>query len=235
MPRPAPSSTRSSDASTTADDAAEGRGPAARRSCSPRSPRSSASAWPPYASPTSPPPWASAPAWSSTTSAPRTSWSRRRSPTPWSATSRPWTGRRRGVAACSTACAPCCAATGRPAAPPAGGCGSTAGRSRQHEPVIAAHFRRPGGPQPPHPAGARRRGAGRRQHRCPDPDASVSRLLALLDGLSVAAEVLGSVSRAQLRRWLDGAIATELGGTDRRSRSLGSHLEPSVVRLLSMS
>ena len=30
---------------------------------------------------------------------------------------------------------------------------------------------------------------------CPDPDASVSRLLALLDGLSVAAEVFGSVSR----------------------------------------
>ena len=45
---------------------------------------------------------------------------------------------------------------------------------------------------------------------CADPDASVSRLLALLDGLSVAAEVFGSVSRAQLRRWLDGAIAAEL-------------------------
>jgi AcrR family transcriptional regulator len=45
---------------------------------------------------------------------------------------------------------------------------------------------------------------------CPDPHASVSRLLALLDGLSVAAEVFGSVSRAQLHRWLDGAIATEL-------------------------
>jgi hypothetical protein len=46
---------------------------------------------------------------------------------------------------------------------------------------------------------------------CADPDASVSRLLALLDGLSVAAEVFGSVSRAQLRRWLDLAMATELG------------------------
>jgi AcrR family transcriptional regulator len=48
---------------------------------------------------------------------------------------------------------------------------------------------------------------------CVDPGASVSRLLALLDGLSVAAEVHRSVSRAQLRRWVNGAIATELGAS----------------------
>jgi hypothetical protein len=47
---------------------------------------------------------------------------------------------------------------------------------------------------------------------CADPDASVSRLLALLDGLSVAAEVHRSVSRKQLRTWVDGAIETELVG-----------------------
>ncbi len=66
----------------------------------------------------------------------------------------------------------------------------------QHEPVIAAHFRR---------LEAQRRhtvralvdeGLADGILACPDPDASVSRLLALLDGLSVAAEVFGSVSRA---------------------------------------
>ena len=81
----------------------------------------------------------------------------------------------------------------------------------QHEPVIAAHFRLLEAHSRRTLRGARGRGSRRRQHLCPDPDASVSRLLALLDGLSVAAEVFGSVSRAQLRRWLDGAIATEFG------------------------
>jgi len=81
----------------------------------------------------------------------------------------------------------------------------------QHEPVIAVHFRRL-------EAQSRRtlralvdEGLADGSFSCPDPDASVSRLLALLDGLSVAAEVFGSVSRAQLRRWLDGAIEAELG------------------------
>ena len=61
---------------------------------------------------------------------------------------------------------------------------------------------------------------------CPDPDASVSRLLALLDGLSVAAEVFGSVSRAQLRRWLDGAIAAELTTSHRWLRKAKSVTKP---------
>ena len=81
----------------------------------------------------------------------------------------------------------------------------------QHEPVIAAHFRQL-------EAHSRRtlralvdEGLADGTISCPDPDASVSRLLALLDGLSVAAEVLGSVSRAQLRRWVDGAVTAELG------------------------
>jgi len=37
-------------------------------------------------------------------------------------------------------------------------------------------------------------------------------LLALLDGLSVAAEVHRSVSRKKLRTWVDRAIETELVG-----------------------
>ena len=105
---------------------------------------------------------------------------------------------------------PCCAAT----APP----GSATGwrlwidgwALAQHEPVIAAHFRQ----LEAHSRSTLRalvdEGLADGTMVCADPDASVSRLLALLDGLSVAAEVFGSVSRAQLRRWLDGAIAAEL-------------------------
>jgi AcrR family transcriptional regulator len=47
--------------------------------------------------------------------------------------------------------------------------------------------------------------------RCPDPAAAVTRVSALLDGLSVAALVYGSVTRAQLRQWVAGAVAAELG------------------------
>ncbi len=81
----------------------------------------------------------------------------------------------------------------------------------QHEPVIAAHFRQ----LEAHSRSTLRalvdEGLVDGTIVCAEPDASVSRLLALLDGLSVAAEVFGSVSRAQLRRWLDGAITTEFG------------------------
>lgn len=84
----------------------------------------------------------------------------------------------------------------------------------QHEPVIAARFRL----LEAHSRSTLRalvdEGLADGSISCPDPDASVSRLLALLDGLSVAAEVFGSVSRAQLRRWLDGAIASEFGPRD---------------------
>jgi AcrR family transcriptional regulator len=80
----------------------------------------------------------------------------------------------------------------------------------QHEPVIAAHFRRL-------EAQSRRtlralvdEGLADGSVSCADPDASVSRLLALLDGLSVAAEVIGSVSRRQLRGWVDQAVQREL-------------------------
>jgi AcrR family transcriptional regulator len=46
---------------------------------------------------------------------------------------------------------------------------------------------------------------------CPDPDAAVARLSALIDGLSVANLVYRSVSRTELRRWVAEAVATELG------------------------
>ena len=80
----------------------------------------------------------------------------------------------------------------------------------QHEPVIAGHFRT---------LDDRSRGILRAlvdegladgTLACPDPSASVRRLLALLDGLSVAAEVHRSVSRRQLRAWVDEAIDGEL-------------------------
>jgi len=45
---------------------------------------------------------------------------------------------------------------------------------------------------------------------CPDPAAAVTRISALLDGLSVATLVYRSVTRAQLRRWVAEAVAREL-------------------------
>jgi AcrR family transcriptional regulator len=46
---------------------------------------------------------------------------------------------------------------------------------------------------------------------CADPEAAVARVSALLDGLSVAALVYRTVTRAQLREWVAGAVAGELG------------------------
>jgi AcrR family transcriptional regulator len=46
---------------------------------------------------------------------------------------------------------------------------------------------------------------------CADPEAAVARVSALLDGLSVAALVYRTVTRAQLRQWVAGAVAGELG------------------------
>ncbi len=46
---------------------------------------------------------------------------------------------------------------------------------------------------------------------CADPVASVRRVSALLDGLSVATLVYKTVTRAQLREWVAGHVAHELG------------------------
>ena len=47
--------------------------------------------------------------------------------------------------------------------------------------------------------------------RCADPEASVVKVSALLDGLSVATLVYRTVSRPQLRRWVAEAVAHEVG------------------------
>jgi AcrR family transcriptional regulator len=46
---------------------------------------------------------------------------------------------------------------------------------------------------------------------CPDPAATVAKVSALLDGLSVANLVYRSVTRAQLRRWVAETVAAEVG------------------------
>jgi AcrR family transcriptional regulator len=46
---------------------------------------------------------------------------------------------------------------------------------------------------------------------CADVNATLSRVLALLDGLSVAFLVYRSVTRAQIRQWVAEAVALELG------------------------
>jgi AcrR family transcriptional regulator len=46
---------------------------------------------------------------------------------------------------------------------------------------------------------------------CADPAAAVARVSALLDGLSVATLVYRTVTRDQLREWVAGAVAGELG------------------------
>ena len=49
---------------------------------------------------------------------------------------------------------------------------------------------------------------------CPDPEATVVRIGALLDGLSVASLVNRTVTRAQVRSWAASALAGELGLPD---------------------
>jgi AcrR family transcriptional regulator len=58
-----------------------------------------------------------------------------------------------------------------------------------------------------------RDGVSQHAFECADPVASVARVSALLDGLSVATLVYRSVTRAQLREWVAGAVAGELGLT----------------------
>jgi AcrR family transcriptional regulator len=46
---------------------------------------------------------------------------------------------------------------------------------------------------------------------CPDPDDAVARVSALIDGLSVAALVYRTVTRAELRSWVAETVAREVG------------------------
>lgn len=59
-----------------------------------------------------------------------------------------------------------------------------------------------------------REGVADGSFRCPDPDGTVVRIGALLDGLSVASLVNRTVTRAQVRSWAASALATELGLDD---------------------
>jgi AcrR family transcriptional regulator len=53
-------------------------------------------------------------------------------------------------------------------------------------------------------------GVARGRFRCPDPSATVARVSALLDGLSVAVLVYRTVTLEQLRRWVAHTVASEL-------------------------
>ena len=122
----------------------------------------------------------------------------------------------------STGCAGCCGSTARPAARPGWRIWIDAWALAQREP------RDPQGAAAARPAVERRRcasvvddGVATGVFTCPDPAAAVARVSALLDGLSVAALVYRSVTRAQLRGWVAEAVARELGAR-RRSAALSS-------------
>ena len=81
----------------------------------------------------------------------------------------------------------------------------------QREPVIRAVLRRMDRRWCAALRGVVEEGAAEGLFTCADPAASVARVSALLDGLSVATLVYRTVTRAQLRRWVAEAIAAELG------------------------
>lgn len=66
--------------------------------------------------------------------------------------------------------------------------------------------------------------------RCSDPKSTVTRVGALLDGLSVAALVYRSVSRRQLQSWVRDTTADELG-IDRGELRARRHLTPASARV----
>jgi AcrR family transcriptional regulator len=88
----------------------------------------------------------------------------------------------------------------------------------QREPTIRAVLRRMDRRWCAVLRGVIEQGVAEDAFECPDPDATVIRISALLDGLSVALLVYRSVSRRQLREWVAGAVAREL---DLNPESLG--------------
>jgi AcrR family transcriptional regulator len=56
-----------------------------------------------------------------------------------------------------------------------------------------------------------REGVASGEFTCPDPTATLARIGALYDGLSVAVLVYGNVTRAELGSWIRDALAAELG------------------------
>ena len=81
----------------------------------------------------------------------------------------------------------------------------------QREPTIRAVLRRMDRRWCAALRGVVEQGVAEDAFECADPEAMVIRISALLDGLSVAQLVYRSVSRRQLREWVAGAVAGELG------------------------
>jgi AcrR family transcriptional regulator len=61
---------------------------------------------------------------------------------------------------------------------------------------------------------------------CPDPDATLARVGALYDGLSVAVLVYENVTRAELKTWIRDALAAELGIDPSRLASAAAATDP---------
>lgn len=81
----------------------------------------------------------------------------------------------------------------------------------QREPTIRAVLRRMDRRWCTVLRGVVEQGVAEGSFTCAEPEAMVTRVSALLDGLSVALLVYRSVSRRQLREWVAGAVARELG------------------------
>jgi AcrR family transcriptional regulator len=63
---------------------------------------------------------------------------------------------------------------------------------------------------------------------CPDPAATLARIGALYDGLSVAVLVYENVTRAELKSWIRDALAAELGIDPSRLTAAGAAPDPSA-------
>lgn len=81
----------------------------------------------------------------------------------------------------------------------------------QREPHVAAELRRLAGEYRAELQAAIEAGVAAGDLRCPDPASSAARLGALLDGMSVAVTVQRSMTRKQLRQWMEEAVDRELG------------------------
>jgi len=81
----------------------------------------------------------------------------------------------------------------------------------QHEPAIRGVLRRLDGRWTEALRRVVEDGVARGSFACADPAATVARVSALLDGLSVAVLVYRTVSHVELQRWVAEAVASELG------------------------
>ena len=101
--------------------------------------------------------------------------------------------------------------TARAATPTDGVCGSTPGRRVCASPLIRKALRRLDDRWRAALADTIRDGVESGEFECADPTATLARVGALYDGLSVAVLVYENVTRAELRTWMRDALAAELG------------------------